>query len=184
MSIKEPAPVSPAKLVRLKGVTGTGHCVHAITFVTRSPNPRFQSVSAASRSNLLIEGEITGPGEILRRRCPRHSPADGRAMITRLHPRGPDSTPDSGDSRSQRIHYWPRVEMLPVGPVDGDKSYHSHCSAQLKTVLNNGQLYLLHLRGYKHTRNSRPQPRTSNLQPGPKAMLRLKLENAMACRLV
>lgn len=61
MSIKEPAPVSPAKFVRLKGVTGTGHCVHAITFATRSPNSRFQSVSAVSRSNLLIEGEITGP---------------------------------------------------------------------------------------------------------------------------
>ena len=39
MSIKEPAPVSPAKFVRLKGVTGTGHFVHAITFVTRKPDP-------------------------------------------------------------------------------------------------------------------------------------------------
>lgn len=72
--------------------------------------------------------------------------------------------------------------MLPVGPVDEGKSHHSHCSAQLKTVLDNGQRYLLHLRGYKHTSNSRPQPRTSNLQPRPKAMLRFKLENAVACR--
>lgn len=61
MSIKEPAPVSPAKFVRLKGVTGTGHCVYAITFVTRSPNSRFQSVSAVSRSWLGLKGELQVP---------------------------------------------------------------------------------------------------------------------------
>lgn len=66
MSIKEPAPVSPAKFGRLKGVTGTGHCVHAITFVARSPNPRFQSESVIYRSSLLVVGEITDPGGISR----------------------------------------------------------------------------------------------------------------------
>lgn len=118
----------------------------------------------------------------MHRRCPHHSPADGRVVITRLHPRGPNSTSDSGSCRSQRVNYWPRVEMLPVGPVDEGKSYHSHCSAQLKTVLNNGQRYLLHLSGYKHASNSRPQPRTINLQPCPKAMLRYKRGNVVACR--
>ena len=64
MSIKEPAPVSPAKFVRLKGVTGTGHFVHAITFVTRKPDP-----FSKCKCGITVMAGFEGGGNYRSQRC-------------------------------------------------------------------------------------------------------------------